>query len=181
MAAVLSSATSSTRCRVGNRPAISTDTRTSSQIRVTFSAFRDIDALDRRDDAEGKGRGRCPTRSEHRGHRAYRSTRASERGQAKPSWKILGCDAARQAPSEGRRGRPASRSARRPPRGSGGAASRAARAAAHRVPPAGAVVCIRAASGAGRLHQPPPKVWNSATESDKRAACACTRVSKVCR
>jgi len=101
MAAVLSSATSSTRCRVGNRPAISTDTRTSSQIRVTFSAFRDIDALDRRDDAEGKGRGRCPTRSEHRGHRAYRSTRASERGQAKPSWKILGCDAARQAPSEG--------------------------------------------------------------------------------
>src|SRR5215831_8362958 len=101
MAAVLSSATSSTRCRVVNRPAISTDTRTSSQIRVTFAAFRDIDALDRRDDADGKGRGRCPTRSAHRGHRAYRSTLASKRVQAKPSWKILGCDAARRAPSEG--------------------------------------------------------------------------------
>src|SRR5215831_2584099 len=70
-------------------------------VRVTFSAFGDIDALDRRDDAEGKGRGRCPTRSAHRGHRAYQSTRASERVQAKPSWKILGCDAARRAPSEG--------------------------------------------------------------------------------
>src|SRR5262245_16322122 len=32
------------------------------------------------------------------------------------------------------------------------------------------------ASGLGRRHTPAPSAWNSAIVSDKRAACACTRV-----
>ena len=32
-----------------------------------------------------------------------------------------------------------------------------------------------------RFHQPPPSAWNSATVSARRAACAWTRASEVCR
>ena len=52
---------------------------------------------------------------------------------------------------------------------------------AHCVLPAGGPVCAWAGSRSNRPHHPPPRVWNSATVSESRAACACTRVSSVCR
>lgn len=33
----------------------------------------------------------------------------------------------------------------------------------------------------GRLHCPPPSAWNNATVSDRRAACAWTRVTNACQ